>query len=104
MLSTNTWIDFRGIAFHADLTILVNSVRFFGFCGRLYTALLTSCHRVSIGLRSGLWAGHGRNCISLASRAAAAILEVCGLALSSWKIPLPRGNTFRMVGNAYRRR
>src|SRR5215212_3734389 len=55
-------------------------------------------------LRSGLWAGHGRNCMPLASLAATAIFEVCGLALSSWKMPLPRGKTFRMVGNACRRR
>jgi hypothetical protein len=50
---------------------------------RLRKFLFTSAQRFSIGLRSGLWAGHERTHNPFFLRNALATLDLCGAALSS---------------------
>ena len=53
-----------------------------------WTALPRTSHTCSIQLRSGDIAGHSKRLILLACRNPSTILAWCGLALSSWKMPL----------------
>ena len=67
-----------------------------------WTALPRTSHTCSIQLRSGDIAGHSKRPTLLACRNPSTILAWCGLALSSWKMPLlPIG---RRKGNTWGRK
>ena len=89
------------MSFQAPLTYFSSSRILDGGGVRRRTIVFVSDQRFSIGFKSGLWAGHGSITISAFSRAALATFERCGVALSSWKIPLPRGKCFCKVGTTY---
>ena len=54
----------------------------------IWTAVPRTSHACSIQLRSGDIAGHSKRLTLLACRNPSTILARCGLALSSWKMPL----------------
>ena len=61
-----------------------SSVELCGVCW--WTAIFQSCHRSSIGLRSGLWLSHSGTFIFLFLSHSSVALAVCYGSLSCWKV------------------
>ena len=55
---------------------------------RLWTAIFKSCHRFSIGFRSGLWLGHFKTLTCFDLNHSIVALAVCLGSLSCWKMNL----------------
>lgn len=75
-----------GIFAHSSLQNSSSSARLVG--ERLWTAVFRSCHRFSIGFRSGLWLGHSNTGICFILNHSIVALALCLGSLSCWKVNL----------------
>ena len=71
---------------HSSLQNSSSSARLDGEC--LWTAIFKSCHRCSMGFRSGLWLGHSYTWIFFDLNHSIVALAVCLGSLSCWKVNL----------------
>jgi len=86
ILSTNFSMVSFGIRFHSSSTRFQRSSRLDGIDWYCPSRLFTIDHRFSIGLRSGLWAGHSISIKSWFCNHSPTILAVCFGSPSCWKM------------------
>ena len=75
-----------GIAFHSCVRAFFSSFRLPVGTGQTLNLLSILSHWCSIGLRSGVFAGHGSTCMPRLASWAVTTRAVCGVALSHMKV------------------
>src|SRR5687768_778673 len=84
--STRFLVTFGSIASHTSLILVRRSLLFEICC--LRTSLSTWSHKCSMGLRSGLWAGHSNSFTLFLLKNSVVDLDLCLGSLSCWNVYL----------------